>query len=175
MFGPVGREIFGAFFWLFLTVIAGAAMIGISTALNALSTHGACTAVFVVVAAIVTMLISSVQTLEKISWFSWVGAACIMTSVITLVAAVSRQERPSAAPKTGPWDRDIVVIGHPSFVAAMNAVATVFLSYAGGPYYFNVIAEMRNPRDYSKSITLSSIFTLSAYLIIGALYFCCVF
>lgn len=167
MFGPIGREIFGAFFWIFLTVIAGAGMIGISTALNALSTHGACTVVFVVVAAVVVVLIASTETLEKLGWLSWAGVACIMVSVITLVAAVSRQDRPSAAPKTGPWDKDVIVVGHPSFVDAINAVATVFFSFAGSPYYFNVAAELRNPNHYNRSIMASSIFTTSTYLIIG--------
>lgn len=169
MFGPIGREIFGAFFWIYLTVIAGAGMIGISTALNALSTHGACTVIFVAVAAVVVVLIASTETLEKLGWLSWAGVACIMTSVITLVAAVSRQDRPSAAPQTGPWDKGVVVIGHPSFVDAINAVATVFFSFAGSPYYFNVAAELRNPNHYNRSITASSIFTSSTYLIIGEL------
>lgn len=53
-------------------------MLGISTGLNAVSDHGACTAIFVVVAAIIAFLFSSIQTLSKISWLAWVGVAGIM-------------------------------------------------------------------------------------------------
>lgn len=145
-------------------------MIGISTALNALSTHGACTVVFVVVAAVAAGLIASIQTLEKISWMGWVGVTGILASVITLAAAVSTS-RPALAPQSGPWDKDLVTIGHPTFVDAMNAVATIFLSFAGGPYYFNIIAEMKRPGDYNKSILLSSGVTTSTYLIIGCVVY----
>lgn len=98
MFGRVGREVFGAAFvlckkhkcliegntyaddstvWIF---VAGAGMLGISIGLNAVSSHGACTAVFVAVAAIIGFCLSSIQTLSKISWLAWVGLICILTA-----------------------------------------------------------------------------------------------
>lgn len=55
-------------------------MLGISTGLNALSDHGACTAIFVAVAAIAGGALASIQTLGKISWLAWVGIACILSS-----------------------------------------------------------------------------------------------
>jgi len=51
-----------------------------SIGLNAVSTHGACTAVFVVVAAIVCFACASIRTLGRISWLAWFGLACIMTA-----------------------------------------------------------------------------------------------
>lgn len=55
-------------------------MLSISVALNALSEHGACTAIFVAIAAVVTFCVSSIQTLGRISWIAWVGAACIIVA-----------------------------------------------------------------------------------------------
>lgn len=55
-------------------------MLGISTGLNALSDHGACTAIFVAVAAIAGGCLASIQTFGKISWLAWVGITCIITS-----------------------------------------------------------------------------------------------
>lgn len=55
-------------------------MLGISTALNALSSHGACTAVFVAVAAIVAFGLGSIQTLGRISWLAWIGVVSILSS-----------------------------------------------------------------------------------------------
>lgn len=55
-------------------------MLGISTALNALSGHGACTAIFVAVAAIAGGALASIQTFGKISWLAWVGITCILSS-----------------------------------------------------------------------------------------------
>lgn len=55
-------------------------MLGIATALNALSSHANCTAVYVGVAGIVTLLLASIPTLGKMSWLAWVGVACTLTS-----------------------------------------------------------------------------------------------
>lgn len=63
--------------WIF---VSGAGILGISIGLNAVSVHGACTAVFVAVAAILGFLLSSIQTLGRITWLAWVGVVCIITA-----------------------------------------------------------------------------------------------
>ena len=55
-------------------------MLGISVGLNALSDHGACTAIFVLVAAIAGGGLASIQTFGKISWLAWVGVTCILSA-----------------------------------------------------------------------------------------------
>ena len=75
--GKFGYIIMGTVFCLFWIFVAGSAMVSISIALNALSLHGACTAIFVAVAAILGFLVSSIQTLHKISWIAWVGVVGI--------------------------------------------------------------------------------------------------
>lgn len=53
-------------------------MIGISVALNALSSHGACTAIFVAVAGIFGFIFASIQTLGKISALAWIGVTSVV-------------------------------------------------------------------------------------------------
>lgn len=55
-------------------------MLGISIGLNAVSSHGACTAGFVVAAAVVGFSLASIRTLGRISWIAWVGLVCILVS-----------------------------------------------------------------------------------------------
>jgi hypothetical protein len=55
-------------------------MLSISIGLNAVSSHGACTAVFLAVAAIVGFCLGSIQTLGRITWLAWIGLVCIMTA-----------------------------------------------------------------------------------------------
>ena len=55
-------------------------MLGIATALNALSSHAACTAIFVAVAAVIGFGLGSIQTLERVSWLAWVGIVSILTA-----------------------------------------------------------------------------------------------
>ena len=55
-------------------------MISLSIGLNAVSSHGTCTAVFVAVAAILAFCVASIRTLSRISALAWVGLASILTS-----------------------------------------------------------------------------------------------
>lgn len=55
-------------------------MLGISTGLNAVTTNGACTAVFVAVAAIVGGGFASIRTLGKMSWLAVFGVTCLVIS-----------------------------------------------------------------------------------------------
>lgn len=163
--GPIGREVGGFLVWLFMFMVGGAAFVGASVSLNAMSIHGTCTVVFVAVCAIISAVIGSFRTLSKISWISWVGVTGILSAVITLAVAVSLQDRPSAAPKTGPWDKDLKVMGYPTFVAGLGAVSNVFFGYAGAPYYFAIVSEFRDARQYPKSILLSQGVTMGAFIV----------
>jgi hypothetical protein len=55
-------------------------MLGVSIGLNAVSTHGTCTAVFVAVAAVIGLAFASVRTLGRMSWLAWVGTTCVLVS-----------------------------------------------------------------------------------------------
>ena len=62
------------------TMTASASFMGLSTCFNAISSHGACTAVFVAVATIMGFTLGSIQTLGKISWIAWIGITSIVCS-----------------------------------------------------------------------------------------------
>lgn len=59
---------------------AGSAMLSVSICLNALSDHGACTAIFVAVAFVIVFALSSVRTLGRISFIAMAGVACIIVA-----------------------------------------------------------------------------------------------
>lgn len=62
------------------TFVCGSAMLSVSIGLNAVSSHGTCTAIFMVVAAITGFIFASIRTLGRISWLAWVGLVCIISS-----------------------------------------------------------------------------------------------
>lgn len=117
MFGRIGREILGIAFclckcslasdmikpnrvtdWIF---VAGSGMLGISIGLNAVSTHGACTAIFVAVAAITGFSLASIRTLGRISWLAWIGLVCILTASkfpMTLSSPAPNHDQSSPSP-----------------------------------------------------------------------------
>lgn len=148
-----------------LTAIAASGMLSFSIALNAVSEHGTCTVVFVAVGAIISFLISCIQTLDKISFIGWIGVASIVSAVITLAAATGVQDRPSAAPQTGPFEITTKAAGHPGFVDGINAVSIIVFAYAGTPNFFNIVGEMRNTKDYTKSVIVCQSSVTMVYLV----------
>lgn len=154
--------------------MAGAGLLGVSTALNAITDHATCTVVFVMVGAVLNIAISSIQTLGRISWFGWIGLISILGSILTLAVAVGVQDRPSAAPPTGPWETGVVAVGHPTLVEGLSAVASVIFSYAGTPNFFNIASEMKVPQHYYRSMYMCQAVVTLAYLVIGSVvyHFC---
>jgi hypothetical protein len=142
-------------------------MLSFSIALNAVSDHGTCTVVFVVVAAIITGIISSIQTLNKISWLGWVGAISIVASVTTLAVAVGVNDRPALAPQNAPFM--IITYGSRAipFVDAINAISTIIFAYAGTPSFYNIVGEMRDQKDYTKSVLVCQSVVTMIYLVSG--------
>lgn len=55
-------------------------MLSISISLNAVSSHGACTAVFLAIAMAIGFVMGSIQTLGRMSWLAWGGLFCILTA-----------------------------------------------------------------------------------------------
>lgn len=80
MFGPIGREVASIAFCLLWIFVAASGLLGVSIGLNAVSTHGTCTAVLVAVSAIMGFGVASVRTLSKMSWLAWVGMISIVAA-----------------------------------------------------------------------------------------------
>nr|CRX78945.1 hypothetical protein ls5930a1_00028 [Leucosporidium scottii] len=167
-------ESFGFTYLIFELATVGSAFVGLSVALNAISLHGTCTAVFIAVMAVAALLLASIRTLNKISFLSYIGLASILSAILTLAIAVSLQSRPSLAPQNGPWDKGLLITNRPAFSDAMLALSTVVFSFAGTPAFLPIASEMKRPRDYMKAAILCQAVVTSTFLIIGIIvyYYC---
>ncbi|KAL1410545.1 hypothetical protein Q8F55_004558 [Vanrija albida] len=172
--GKAGREVFGALFIVFFVFCAAAALVGVSVGLNAVTSHGACTALFVALAAVVGWALSSIRTLSDVSWVGWAGLMSILSAVITLTAAVATQDRPASAPPHGPWDKNFKLVGHPSFVETMGALNVILFSSASSPIYYGIVSEMKDPHKFTKPVLSTYAFLTSFYVVVGStVYFFC--
>lgn len=158
--------------------VSASGIVSISTALNAVSMHGACTAIFIAVAAIAGFCLASIRTLGKISWLGWIGLVSIMAAILVLTIAVGIQERPIEAIKegfvTGPWPKDLRVSVKAPFADAMTAINSILFAYAATPTYFGIVSEMRDPRTYKRTMCASMMLLWIVYTVIGVVvyYFC---
>ncbi|KAH6981217.1 transmembrane amino acid transporter protein-domain-containing protein [Ilyonectria sp. MPI-CAGE-AT-0026] len=158
------REIVGIIFLVTFAIVGASGVFGSSVALNALSDHSICTNYFMLVATFIVFLLASVRKFEKIAWLTWVGFISVFVAVFVVVIGVTVIDRPAAAPQTGDFDLGYHVIGHPSFVAGITSVASIFCSSAGTSAFLPVISEMRKPRDYNKAVYLCMGFVGASYL-----------
>ena len=100
---------------------------------------------------------------------------CILIcQVIIVTVAVGVQDRPSSAPKTGPWSSDYEIASTPSFASAISAVSTLLFSFSGTPGFFSIISEMQNPKDYTRAVLICQTFVTVLYAVIGIVvyYYC---
>jgi amino acid permease len=150
-------------------------MLGISIGFNAVSKHAACTAVFVAIAAILTFAFASIRTLSKIGWLAWIGLVCIMTAIFTVTIAVGLEERPAAAPPVPhEWKPDWKLFNKPTLFEAFSAIGCHVFAYAGTPAFFSIVAEMREPKHYTRALIWSQSIVSIVYITIGSVvyYYC---
>ncbi|KAK1147881.1 hypothetical protein N8T08_000396 [Aspergillus melleus] len=175
MFGRVGREVFGITVCIYWIFASGSGLLSTSIGLNAVSAHGACTAVFVAVAAIASFGLASIRTLGKIKWTAWVGLGCVFTAVIMVTIAVGLQDRPPTAPKSdSAWISDYKLFGTPSFTEAISAVSALVYAYSGTPGFFPIAAEMRDPSLYTRALLICQGSVTAIYIAAGiVIYYYC--
>ncbi|PSS22273.1 hypothetical protein M430DRAFT_49421 [Amorphotheca resinae ATCC 22711] len=162
--GVVLREIVGVLFLIAYILCAGSGILGVSIALNALSTHAACTVWWSFIAFIVVSVTASVRKFHSIGWLTYVGFASIFAAVFIVVIAVTTRDRPAAAPQTGDYELGYYAIAHPTFISGITASATIFVSSSGTSAFLPVISEMRRPQDYRKALFTCMAFVQSTYL-----------
>ncbi|CAG8938614.1 unnamed protein product [Penicillium salamii] len=175
VFGRFGFEVMTVTFGLFLVFCCGSGLLSISIALNSVSTHATCTAVFVALPAVVVFCLASIRTLGRITWLAWGGMACIFIALLIVIIGVGIQDRPDAVSSApGPWVSDWQLVAHPSFTEAMSAVSAIVFSLTGSPFFFAVVSEMRDPREYHKALYLCQGVVLCTFITISVVtyYYC---
>ncbi|KAH8648510.1 transmembrane amino acid transporter protein-domain-containing protein [Xylariales sp. PMI_506] len=163
VWGPIGKEVVGIMILIAQILYSAGGVVSIDTGLNALSDHSQCTVVFALIASIMVTVFSSVRTFSRLGWLTWVSFTTMFIAVFIFVVAVTRQDRPAAAPQTGPYELGYYNIAYPTFAAGMTATANIFLCGSGASMYPSIIAEMRRPQDFRKAVFING-------LIVGALY-----
>ncbi|KAL3442028.1 transmembrane amino acid transporter protein-domain-containing protein [Aspergillus insuetus] len=165
--GVVGKEVTGLLFIIGYVLVTGSGIVGVSTALNALSHHAACTVWWSFLATVVIIATASIRKLEHVGWLSYVGFLSIYIAVFIVVVGVTQRDRPAAAPQEGPYDLGYVAINNPGFAGGMVASSTIFVSSAGTSAFLPVISEMRNPKEYKRPLYYCMSLVTASYLAFG--------
>lgn len=63
------------------------------------------------------------------------------------------------------WEPDFKLFKNPPFHKAIAAIGTLIFAYGGIPAFFSVIAEMKDPRDFRKSLAMAQTVLTVMYLV----------
>ncbi|KAJ5183721.1 Amino acid transporter transmembrane [Penicillium capsulatum] len=153
--GTWGREFIGACWILFFIFIMSSHLLTFTVAMNSITSHGTCSIVFGIVGMIVSFICSLPRTLEKMSWLSLVSFFSIIIAVLITMIAVGI-EKPGHA---------VLAVADTDLYHGFSAVCNIVFAFCGHGAFFGLMAELRNPRDFTKSLCLLQGVDISLYLI----------
>jgi hypothetical protein len=122
------------------------AILTFSIALNSISEHAACTVIFILIPAVVSWMLcmprrmkfsahfgskcnSHHLTLSSSSNISLVPCTISILAAVLIVMIALGVSGPSSAPPG--WDKEIVLVAHPSFAEAFTSILNIAFAYAG--------------------------------------------
>ncbi|KAJ5936213.1 hypothetical protein N7454_005511 [Penicillium verhagenii] len=143
--GKFGREFVGACWIIFFIFIMASHLLTFTVAMNTITNHGTCTIVFGIVGMVLSFM----------SWLSLVSFASILTAVLITMIALGI-EKPDAT---------VVAIANTNLYHGFTAVTNIVFAFCSHGAFFGLMAELRNPRDFTKSLCLLQGIDVSLYLI----------
>lgn len=151
----------------------GLAVLAIGTAFNAITKHGACTVWFNVIAFVICTTAGSIRKIHGLGIILWVGFVSAIVSVLTVVIAVTLRDRPAYAPQTGPFDLGFQTLPPPgtTFAQAWAGCIAIYASSSNTCGYLPVMSEMRQPRDFFKSLWACEAFVTASYLALATVVY----
>ncbi|CAI6338781.1 unnamed protein product [Periconia digitata] len=158
LLGPWGREIGGAAQTIFLIFVMGSHILTFTIAMNVITGHATCTIIWGVVAFVVLWLCTLPRTLEKVSYLSIASFASIVAAVLITMIGVGVDPAPNLQLHA---TREI------AFVPAFLAVCNIIFAYAGHVAFFSFISELRDPRDFPKSLIMLQTTDITMYTIVA--------
>jgi hypothetical protein len=113
--------------------------------------------------------VASIRKIHQLGWVTWIGFGSIVTAIMIVVIAVTIPDRPAAAPQTGDFELGFSALPPvgTTFAGAFAASLAIFSSSANTSGFVPVISEMRNPKDYFKSVNSCMLWINSSYLALG--------
>lgn len=109
VWGRWGRDLITGQLVIAQILVCAGGIVSTSAAFNAVSNHGACTVYFALLSAILITLCSSVRTVGRLGWLTWVGFITFFIAVFIFTVAVTQQDRPAAAP-AGDFELGFVLV-----------------------------------------------------------------
>ncbi|KAM5341201.1 hypothetical protein ACJ41O_015310 [Fusarium nematophilum] len=149
--------------------VAASAMVTLSIALNTISSHATCTVVFIFISCAACYLFGIPRTTKFVSHLGVPNAVSVFAASLLVMISLG-VKGPYGVDSLSDWNRDIVIVGHPSFRDGLNACLKIVFAYAANLSFVGYMAEMKDPiKDFKYCLVWLEgccIFVYTAFAII---------
>ncbi|CAL5868576.1 uncharacterized protein PFLUO_LOCUS2803 [Penicillium psychrofluorescens] len=156
LMGRFGRELFGSAQLIVLIFVMGSHILTFSIMMNTLTNHGTCTIVFNIIGMALMFLGNLPRTLKNVSWLSIGSFIGIFSAVLVTMITIAIEH---------PWRGDIEPTNNTSFYEGFVAVTDIVFAYAGHVNFFSFISEMKEPKEYPKTLYLLQSVDVAYYVV----------
>ncbi|KAK2752746.1 hypothetical protein FQN55_005877 [Onygenales sp. PD_40] len=145
--------------------------------LNTMTNHGACTIIFSAITAIISFFCSLPRTFNTLSKIATLSAFFTFVSVILATVFAAIEAHPTgytSGPGSSTGGEPIVLpipAAGTTFVAGMGAFLNISYTFIGQITLPSFIAEMRNPKEFNKSLYAVTIAEVIVFSIVGAVVY----
>ncbi|KAE8376295.1 transmembrane amino acid transporter protein-domain-containing protein [Aspergillus bertholletiae] len=140
--------------------------------LNTISSHGTCTIIFSMVTAIVSFVCSLPRTFSTLSKIATFSALFTFISVMLAVIFTAIEDHPAGyTPEKGDPIVTAIPVAGTTFVSGVNAFLNISYTFIGQITLPSFIAEMKEPKDFWKSVTAVTIAEIIVFSLVGAIVY----
>jgi hypothetical protein len=153
------------------TFIQGLHCVVGSEYLNTMSNGAVCTVVFSLIVAIFSWVCSLPRTFSSLSQIATFSAFFTFVSVIMATIFIGIEDHPVGYPKKGEPTFHLIPLPGTTFVSGLQAFLNISYTFIGQITLPSFIAEMKEPRDFWKSVTAVTIAEIIVFSLVGAIIY----
>ena len=160
LFGKWGGRILGWSQFAFYVFVMGSHILTFSIMMNAITGHGACTIIWMVIGTVLSLIFTLPRTLRHLSFYSIVSFISIIGAVMITMIGVSITKPGAGLGAVRLWP-----MANLTFYRGFNSVSNMVFAYAGHVAFFTFISELKHPRDFPKALAFLQCCDISMYII----------
>ncbi|KAL4865084.1 hypothetical protein BDV12DRAFT_175146 [Aspergillus spectabilis] len=161
--GKFGREFLGMGQLLLIVFIMASHILTFTVAMNTITDHGTCTIVFGVVGLVLSYVLCLPRTSAKVSYLSIASFLSVFSAVMIVMIAVGIQR---------PWKGELEAVVDTNLYHAFLGVCNIVFSYSGHVAFFGFISELKDPKEYPKSLFLLQGIDTVLYIVSAVVIYC---
>ncbi|KAL4875257.1 transmembrane amino acid transporter protein-domain-containing protein [Aspergillus karnatakaensis] len=161
--GKFGREFLGMGQLLLIVFIMASHILTFTVAMNTITDHGTCTIVFGVVGLVLSYVLCLPRTSAKVSYLSVASFLSVFSAVMIVMVAVGIER---------PWKGELEAAVDTNLYHAFLGVCNIVFSYSGHVAFFGFISELKDPKEYPKSLFLLQGTDTILYIVSAVVIYC---